>query len=315
MLDIFLTILPVFLILGAGYISVRQGYLPAGLADALNAFTVKLAVPVLLFRSMALIDFSQAFHAGMLVGFYVGGASSFALGVLIARTAFGRRPGEAVAAGFCALFSNTVLLGIPIMQQAYGETALEPVFGIIALHAGIMYTIGIFSMEIARADGRRLSGTVSVAMRSILVNPLMIGVIAGIVLNLTGLALPGPATVAVNMLAAAAIPAALVGLGAAITRYRVRSDLSESLIVTALSLIIHPLIAFTLTHFVFGLPFEWVRAAVVIAAMPPGLNVYIFASMYDRAVSLSASVIIVATTLSIFTISAWIWLLDHLVAG
>jgi predicted permease len=312
MLSIFLTILPVFLILATGYLAVKSGYLDVGLSDHLNTFAVKLAVPVLLFRAMINLDFSTAFHFPMLSAFYAGGILSFAIAIALARLVWKRRPGEAVAVGFCALFSNTVLLGIPIMQRSFGETFMPPVFGVIAFHAGLMYAIGMISMELARADGRSLGETIRIASKSILANSLMIGVIAGVLINLSGLKLPGPVTASVDMIAAAAIPAALVGIGAALTRYRLKTDLSEALMVSFMALIVHPTITLIIAHYLLALPMQLVIPAVVLAAMPPGMNVYIFAVMYNRAVSLSASVIVIATSLSIFTISGWIWLLTHM---
>jgi predicted permease len=99
-------------------------------------------------------------------------------------------------------------------------------------------------------------------------------------------------------------------MGAALTRYAVRAEVAESAMVSLLSLIVHPLIAFVLTHWVMGLSPDYVRAAVIIAAMPPGMNVYIFALMYDRAVALSASAVLIATGFSIATISIWLLILD-----
>lgn len=309
MLSIFLTILPVFIIMGIGWIAVKIGYLSDTLSEHLNAFTVRLAVPVLLFRAMISLDFSQAFNIPTLLGFYTGGIISFITGILLARTIWKRRPGESVAIGFCALFSNTVLLGIPIMQRVYGEVSLTPVFGIIALHAGTMYTIGLLTMEMARADGRPFSQTIRTATKSILSNTLMIGVLLGIAVNLSGITLPEVILSPIDMIASAAIPVALIGIGAVLTRYKIKAELSEALMVSSLSLLLQPLIAFIITHMIFELPIELVRAAVIVGAMPPGMNVYIFAAMFDRAVGLSASVIVIATSLSIFTISAWIWFL------
>ena len=117
MLAILLNILPVFILMGIGWLAVKTGYLKDSLADHLNAFTVRLAVPVLLFRAMVNLDFSQAFNIPTLVGFYSGAIVSFTVGIILARKVWKRRPGEAIAVGFCALFSNTVLLGIPIMLR------------------------------------------------------------------------------------------------------------------------------------------------------------------------------------------------------
>ena len=86
-------------------------------------------------------------------------SSAFALGILGARKLFHHRPGEAVAIGFGALFSNSVLLGLPIMERAYGAAALGPTFAIVSIHAPFCYFLGITVMEFARADGRSLPDT------------------------------------------------------------------------------------------------------------------------------------------------------------
>jgi malonate transporter and related proteins len=302
------------MVLGSGYLSVRLGWLKPELSDNLNAFAVRLAIPVLLFRAMYGLDFGKAFYPPMLVGFYCGAVSAFVIAIALSRIVWGRRPGEAVAVGFTAMFSNTVLLGVPIISLAFGDPVLTPAFGIISLHAPMLYAIGMLTMELSRRDGRSMAETLLAAARSIFSNPLMIGVVTGAILNLTGLPLPGFLLTAVAMLADAAIPAALVGMGAALTRYAIRAELSESLMVSALSLAIHPLIALLVTHCAMGLPADYVRAAVIVAAMPPGMNVYIFAVMYNRAVALSASSVLIATTISVATITAWLVLLEQILA-
>lgn len=311
MLAILAAVLPVFLVLGAGYASARTGWLKPEISDYLNAYVVRLAVPMLLFRALYSLDLSTALYPPMLAGFYAGAFVSFALGIVLARLVWKRRPGEAVAVGFCAMFSNTVLLGVPIFERAYGPDSLTPVFGVIALHAPLLYATGMLTMELSRRDGRPLPVALKAAAASIVANPLMIGILAGAALNMAGIRLPEFMLAAVNMLAASAIPAALVGLGAAFTRYELKAEFGESLMVSALSLIVHPGVAFLITHAWLGLPPEYVRAAVVIAAMPPGMNVYIFATMYDRAVALSASAVLVATALSVATITGWLAVLGR----
>ena len=313
LLEILQIVMPVFLILGIGYFSVRFGYISSDIADSLNAFTVKIAVPVLLFRAMYKLDFSQAFDWPMLVSFYAGAVISFIIGITLARVIWNRRPGEAVAVGFCALFSNTVLLGIPIVERAYGAEALTQVFGIISLHAPCLYALGMTSMELSRRDGRSLGEALLAAGKSILQNSLMTGIIIGVILNLTRIPLPEVVTATVDMIAISAIPVALIGIGTALTRYSLKSELSEAMGASFLSLFIHPLIAFILSFYVFNLSAEYVRAAVIVAAMPPGINVYIFASMYNRAVAMSASTFLIATPFSILTIAAWLSIVKYFV--
>lgn len=315
LIEVFLIILPVFLLLAVGYFATRTGYLGASIAEPLNAFTVKLAIPVLLFRALYKLDLSTAFYPPLLASFYLGAFTSFAAGIVLARIFWKRRPGEAVAVGFCALFSNLVLIGVPIVQRAFGAEALTPVFGIIALHAPVLYMVGTIVMELSRRDGRPMRQTLGAACASIMVNTLMIGIVTGAAFNLAGIHLPEPVMASVDMLSAAAIPAALIGIGASLTRYELKAELSESLMVSMLSLVVHPLIAFVLADRVFAMEPEYVRVAVLLAAMPPGMNVYIFATMFGRAVALAASAVLIATTLSVGTITVWLFILRHLVAG
>ena len=312
MFSVLVTVLPVFIILAAGYASVRLNWLKPDLADNLNAFAVRLAIPTLLFRAMYTLDFGTAFYPPMLLAFYAGAVLSFVIAIVLARLVWKHRPGEAVAVGFTAMFSNTVLIGVPIVTLAFGEAVLTPSFGIISLHAPLLYAIGMLTMELSRRDGRPMSQALAAAAKSIFSNPLMIAVVAGAFFNFSGVALPGFLMTAVKMLADAAIPAALVGMGAALTRYSLRAEFSESLMVSVLSLILHPAIALLLTHYTFGLSADYVRAAVIIAAMPPGMNVYIFAVMYNRAVALSASALLIATALSVLTISFWLLVVHSL---
>ena len=101
-------------------------------------FTQSFAIPCLLFRALADLDLGAVFDPRLLLSFYLGAVICFALGILGARRIFRRRPGEAVAIGFGALFSNSVLLGLPIMERAYGAAALAPTFAIISIHAPLL---------------------------------------------------------------------------------------------------------------------------------------------------------------------------------
>jgi hypothetical protein len=310
LLSIFLAVLPVFILIAVGYGAVRLNYVPDTVGDALNSFAVKVAVPVLLFRAMLNLDFAAAFSPPALVGFYTGAFCCFVLGIVLARKIFKRRPGEAVSVGFAATFSNSVLLGLAIIERSFGSDALTPAFGIIAFHAPSVYILGMVTMELMRRDGKSLGSTLVTAGKSILANSLMIAILIGAAFNLVGIILPEPVMSAVDMIATAAIPVALVGIGAAMTRYKISAGLSESMLVACLSLMVHPAIAFGLTHYVFALEPQTVRAVVALAAMPPGMNIYIFAVMYDRAVNLAASAFLVCTALSVFTATLWLYVLS-----
>jgi len=301
-------VLPVFLVLGFGYASARAGLISEGAIDGLMKFAQGFAVPVLLFRSIATLDLARSFEAGLLLSFYIGALAGFAAGYLGARHLFGRSAPDAVAIGFCCLFSNTLLLGLPITERAYGPEALAGNFAIISLHAPMLYAFGITAMEWARSREVPVSGAALARQigGGIVSNPLVIGIACGLVLNLSGLPLTGALDSASEMVARAALPAAILGLGVVLVRYRPEGDMRSIAMVVAISLLLHPAITWALGRYAFGLDVAQMRSAVLTAAMAPGVNAYLFANMYGAARRVAASSVLVATAATVLT--AWMWL-------
>ncbi len=307
MLGIIQIVLPVFLVLGAGYGAVKAGIFTEVHADGLMKYTQTIAVPCLLFNAIANLDLASVFHPALLASYYTGSITCFVLGILGARFLFKRRPGEAVSVGFCALFSNTLLLGLPIMERAYGTTELN--FAIIAVHAPFCYLIGITTMEFSRADGRALFQTATAVAKAISSNPLTIGLALGFVVNLLSIPIAEPVQQGVDMIVRSALPAALFGVGGILVRYSMTDSLSEIAMVLGLRLVLHPAIALFMTTVVFDLPPPFVQAAVVSAAMAPGVNAYVFANIYDRAKGTAASSVLLGTVASIFSVTVWLLIL------
>ena len=310
MSSLFDVILPVFLVIGFGYLVAWRGLFSAEGVDGLQRYAQNFGVPVLLFKSMAELDLSAEFNIWLLLSFYAGAVTSFLIGWLVARRVIGRSPEDAVAIGFACLFSNSLLLGIPIMERAYGSASLSGNFAIIALHSPMLYTLGITVMEFTRAHGSGISpGLVAMrALKGVLRTPLVIGILCGLVMNVltqAGLVMPDGFWGAVDMIARSALPAALFGLGGVLLRYKPQGDMASIALICACSLILHPSLTFGLGH-LFGLDAAGMRSAVVTAAMAPGVNAYLFANLYQSAIRSAASAVLIATALSILTI--WMWL-------
>ncbi|MGF1444638.1 MAG: AEC family transporter [Pikeienuella sp.] len=310
-----LIVLPVFLLVGLGYGMVRARLFPDAGVDALIAFATNIAVPALLFRSIYALDLAASLRAEHLVSFYGAALASFAGAGLALRFLWRRRPGEAVALGFSALFSNSVLLGLPIFERAYGAAAMEPVFALIAVHAAFCYLVGIVTMELVRGDGLGIRAALSRSAKAIFRNALTLGILLGLLFNIAGLPVPEPLAETLDMLALAALPVALFGLGGVLTRYPLIRMGTEPLLIAVFSLAVHPTLAYLLAAHLFALPEAFVRAAVVIAAMPPGVNGYLFAALYGRMVGAAASTVLFATLLSLVTITLWLGFLGGAALG
>ncbi|MGB3147242.1 MAG: AEC family transporter [Paracoccaceae bacterium] len=304
-------ILPVFLVMGFGYLAALTKGISEPAIDGLMRFAQNFAVPCVLFTGVARLDLSRAMAPDLYLSFYSGAFGAFLVGALGARLIF-RRPGpDSVAIGFCCLFSNSLLLGLPITERAYGTGALGPNYAIIAIHAPILYTVGITVMEFTRMGGKGFAPLqiLRQILRSIATNPLVIGIALGFAVNLGNLALPEPVWAAVGLMSRAGIPAALFGLGGLLVRYRIDGDLRLVSMVVGCSLILHPAIAWTLGKYVFGLSVGELRSAVLTASMAPGINAYLFANIYGVGKRVAASAVLIGTALSILTIWGWLHIL------
>ncbi len=298
-------ILPVFLVIGFGYLAVWKGYFNDASVDGLMKFTQGFAIPCLLFRAISTLDLNQNFDLALLGSFYTGAFAGFLAGMAGARYIFGRGWEDSVAIGFCCLFSNSLLLGLPITERAYGADALEANYAIIAIHSPFCYAVGITAMEIARNRGGSLARLPGKVLNAMFRNALIVGITLGFIVNFTGLALPGVLTDALDLMIRAALPAALFGLGGVLYRYRPEGDMRTILFVVGVSLILHPVIVWMLAH-ANSLGTDGIRSAMLTAAMAPGINAYVFANMYGTARRVAASAVLMGTALSILTV--WCWL-------
>ena len=301
-------IVPVFVVIGFGYLAVWRGFFSNSNVEGLMKFTQNFAIPCLLFNAIAEIDLQSTFQVDLLAAFYSGAFISFLAGVLGGRYIFAREWEDCVAIGFCCLFSNSLLLGLAITERAYGPEVLATNFVIVALHAPFCYGVGIFAMEIARNRSQKPSiifKNVAIAMFR---NALVLGIIAGFVFNFYNLSLPKPMDDAVDMIVLVALPTALFGMGGVLYQYRPAGDVGPIIMVVIISLLMHPSLVWMFGRAV-ALDQNAFRSAVVTSAMAPGINGFVFANMYGHGRRVAASVVLICTAASILTVWGWLALL------
>lgn len=306
MLGLLTAILPVFLVVGAGYLVVQQRLFPESAVDGLMLFAQSFAIPALLFGAMSTLDLSTL-TASLFLSYYGGATAAFLVALTGAHFIFGRSWEDSIAIGFCALFANGMLLGVPVTQQVFGPDATRANFAIISVNSPYCYTIGIALMEIARAHGTgaSLHQLPAKVVRAVFRNNMILAILAGVAVNLAGIPLPGFLTEAVNMIARAALPAALFGLGGVLCNYRPEGDLRLIALVVGASLLLHPAVSWTIGKSL-DLDTAGFRSSMVMAAMAPGANAYIFANLYGAAKRVAASSVLIGTALSLLT--SWMWI-------
>lgn len=299
-------IVPVFLVIGFGYVSVWRGLFPVAGIDGIMRFTQNFAIPCLLFQAIAKIDLGSSFDLRLLSSFYAGASICFVAGLFGARLFFKRDWEDCVVIGFCCLFSNSVLLGLPITERAYGVEALTGNFTIVAVHSPFCYGLGITVMEIIRNRGQSPLVMARGVARAMFRNALVMAIGFGFIVNFAGTGIPTVIDDALSLIARAALPAALFALGGVLIQYRPEGDSRTIAMICAIALLMHPALMWFFGS-LQNVPTDGFRSGVLTASMAPGFNAYIFANMYGRAKRVAASSVLVATGLSVLTI--WLWLM------
>ncbi|MDA0361913.1 MAG: AEC family transporter [Proteobacteria bacterium] len=296
---------PVFLVLSFGYVSVKCGWFTTSGVEGLMTFTQKFAIPCLLFNAMATLEISSYFNLNLLISYFIPALFGFILGTLASRIIFKKPWENSIVIGFCCFYSNALLLGLPIMERAYGPDSLAPNYALIALNTPFCYAVGIVLMEIVKGSGKGFSSTVIKATREIFSNILVISILAGILVNVLAIKIPNGLVEALGIMMAAALPAAIFGLGGVLARYKLDADLAPVFMVGAIMLLFQPYLTWTLANYI-DLKEETLRSVILTSAMAPGLNAYIFANMYGVSKKIAASSILFCTASS--TITLWMWL-------
>ena len=297
---------PVFLLIGAGYLSVRIRLLTAENIRGLMLYAQSIAIPCLMFRAISQLDFRSDFDSLHMLSFYAGSLCAFLLGLAGARFIFHRSPEESVAIGFAALFGNTVLIGLAIIERAYGGETLDGTYLVVACHTPFCYLVGITTMEVARSPTVQFVQTARNVIRGMFHNAIMVGIAAGFIFSVLDLPVPALAGGVLDMFRLTALPVALFGLGGILVQYRPEGDLKVIAMVCALALFVHPMVTWLLSGRVFELDRALIRSAVITASMAPGVNAYIFADMYGSARRVAATSVLVGTAISILSVSCWI---------
>jgi len=294
---------PIFAVMVVGFAARKAGILSEAGVKGLVHFVFGFAIPALLFRSLATVELPEVIEWGFLLAFYAGSVSMYAAGMAGGRFLFGRPADHQAIFGMAAAFSNTVLLGIPIILTAYGPEASLPVFLIITFHSATFMPLTAGIIQGSRGSAVSPADHLRILSLELVRNPIVMGLLLGLVVNLTGLPIPGPLDSVLELLGGAAVPCALFALGASLAGYPLVGDVGPALYLTTLKLIVHPLIVWVVAVPVMGLSGLWVSVAVTMAAMPSGLNVYLFGARYEAAEGVAARTVFLTTLLSVGTIS------------
>lgn len=313
MLAIAALILPVFTVVFTGYLFARFRVLPRSVIEALSTYIFNAGVPFLLFRSMQTAELPEVSPWGYWAAFFV---SAFMAGLLVFLMSSYVLRNDRAKIGTLTIagaYGNTVLLALPLILSTVGDAGAVPLFLLVAVHLPIMTFASTVLMESMTSEkGVAFGALAKSVVFKLLTHPILIGLSLGLLVRLTEFPLPDFLSIAISMLADAAIPLALFALGASLTLYEIKGDVPSSILVMFAKMILHPTLVWGLSV-LFGLPPVWVLVNVMFAAAPPGINAFLFAQNYKAGVGAVSIACALGTGFSVITYTFWLWLLKPLI--
>ncbi len=290
---------PLFALVFVGYALMRFSGWQKVMSESLSTFVFSVALPAMLFGLMS--DFSKLppVDARLLIAFFGGCLIVFVIGRLIAWKIFALDGVSQSVFALGGVFSNNVLLGLPLAKVALGDAAVPSVALVLVFNALILWTLVTVSVEWARHGSFSLRGFAK-TLRSVLTNPIVAAILSGTIFGLSGLPLPEAISVPVGMVGHAAAPMALIALGMGLAEYGVRDGWKISVTICIVKLIVQPFVVWALAR-VLGLPLMETRVVVLLSSIAVGANVYLMSRQFKALEGPIASSLVLSTGLAALT--------------
>ncbi len=304
---LFSVTLPVFGLILIGFGAGRWRVLGSEATDGLNSFVYYFALPALLLHSVAKAPLAEIFNWSYLGAVAAGIAITVALTVILSKTLYGDGLSVLSVRAVSAAFANTGYVGIPLAITAFGQAAAVPAIMATVINSVV---IGVAAAMIELDRRQSGVGPLASVARTLTTNPLVLAVVIGGGIAVSGLAVPGALATFLDLLGAAAGPCALFALGLFAAQQQGKDGkFADTLVLSAIKLLVHPAVTWVLATMVFDLDGFSTAVAVTMSALPTGALVFVLAQRYQVFVRRSSSVILLTTALSVVTVTVVLALL------
>ena len=311
---VFSSLVPVLLCIAIGFGAARIGWVRSSAIKDLSNIVFLVLAPALLFRTMAGVRVQELDFQPVALYFL---ASGLVFVITMALCGFTTR---AAARGLAQMFSNTLMIGVPLIGLVYGQQGLVTLFTLVSLHALILLTSATIVFELAESREQQRSGqvaarpmwrTVGQAVKNSVLHPVPLPILAGLLLAQTGLHLPEVVDKPLQVMGAALGPVALLLVGITLAYSKIGRHWRDALGIALVKNVVHPLLLFGLA---MALDLRGMAVAVMFAAamLPVGANVFLFTQRYGVMQEEVSSSIAISTGLALVTLPLMLMLAQRL---
>jgi len=302
----FNVVLPLFLNIALGYALRCMHMLDEATQKNLNKLVFKVFLPIYVFNNIYTTNIAVAFQPG-LVALTMGGVLAifaFLMAFVPRIELENAKRGVMIQAIFR---SNFVLFGLPVAVSLCGENNVGPTSLLVGFVVPVFNVLAVVCLEAFRGS----KPDVKKMLKGIATNPLIIASVLGIVMNLTHIPLLTGVHKSITDLGRIATPLALVALGAGFQFRRIRGYTRQLLICISGKLVLCPLLMLTLAA-MLGFRNEMLVPVLALFGSPVATSSYTMAELMGGDGTLAGSLVVLTTTLSIFTMFLFIFGLKQL---
>ena len=315
MFDILAITGPIYITILIGYFATRQGIFAKHDMRVFGKYVFNLALPAMLFNAVSQKQISEIFNAQYVLVYLLGSLLTLLLGWIWCRR-FAHLDG--IHSTFYVMgmtCSNSGFVGFPILVLI-----LAPVAGVALAMNMIVENFVIIPFLLALAErsqnkSRSWLQAITDSLMKLVTNPLVIGLVLGSLVSLSGWQLPTPISRVINLFALSSSALSLFVIGGTLVGLPLKGLSRQVLPITVGKLLVHPLAVFAVMACLtwLGLPQldTSIRTAALLMAAMPMMGTYIVLAQLYGQEDTSAAALLVTTAVSFFSLSALLWLLNR----
>lgn len=321
MMNIIAIIAPLVIVGFLGYFCTKTRWLNREQLNTLSKFTFTISIPAFLFYQMAKADFSSQVNPQLFAAFYLPVLTCYLITWLInyfyankinhnSKQSDHKNSAASAVFALGASYSNTIIVGLPVLLAAIGEQVIGIVFLIVTFHSAMLFAI---TAALAASNSNKEANKANNKyhywfgfIKHTLNNPLIISILSGLIFNLLNIPIPAILQESLTLIGKPAITLALFILGGSLAFYQVRKELVYISIASITKLLLLPTLVFLTTSIIFDLQPLIVTVLVILSACPTGVNAYLIATTHQQHQQTVAGTVVVSTLLSMITIPLWL---------
>jgi malonate transporter and related proteins len=276
----------------------------------MNFFIVYVALPPLFFKLVSETPISELAN-----GRFILATTLSTLAVYLLAYVIGRRIGPdqraATIQGVLGAYSNIGYMGPGLTLATLGPAAATPTALIFVFDNALIFALTPLLIGVSESGSKRFLATLWAIFVKVVTHPFNIATALGVLSAWSGVKPPHAVDQMLVSLKGAAAPVALFALGVTVALRPVKTFPLELLMHLPIKLLLHPLLVWVMISWIADVPPVWTYTAMLMAALPPALNVYVMARQYDAYVDRASAAILIGTLASTLTLTTLMFLISH----